>query len=916
MRINCFKLLLLATLLLLSSAELFAQYTWTKYAGNPVIPSGPSGSWYRGVITPCVLYNADSSRYEMWFAGSPTTTGLRPHRIGYAYSSDGISWQVRTTAVLEPRAGNWDNYTVNAPYVIRENNQYKMWYTAEGQNYTTFKIGYATSPDGINWTRLDYPVMDAGTAEWEAQGVGICCVMPAAGGYKMWYSGLAGSTDTISIGYAMSTDGITWQRDTVNNPVLRPGTAGQWDDFNIFAPRVIVLDNTYYMYYGASRQTFAQYRVGLATSADGINWEKYWDNPVLRPSPSGWDNGEVETACVIKIGDTLKLWYDASNSGTYHWQIGLATSHYYPNALPPGTYTVGTGGNFETIQDAFDKLSTDGVTGNVTLELIDDLYVAPAVKYGFSLNGPIPGAGPNSRVTIKPAENKNVIIEGNNEGVIYIINTSYVSFDGVNITGPTTLTIHAQQNASYVYNDALDFINNSDHNIIQNISFIVEDNTRASGFGFWYNQIGSFAPDSNLIQNNFVKKAGVAIFIVSPLSTLKGKGNIVRGNKIGSETDSLVSYGIQVTHGENTIIEKNIIQNLKATVSGADNLTAGIVSVTGSGDIIRNNTISNLRGISGFTSSGILLYGFSGSLGNNNHVYNNMIYDIHSVSTQSNSRVAGIQIGFQNAPKIYYNSVYLSGTGANQQGSAAFYIYSGCTNVDAKNNIFVNTRNESPYCASAVYDYTAANLTSDYNDLFYDDTNSNNCLVKAGSDYKTLSDWQVTGNDMRSYTEMPHFVEPYLHIDEAIPTYLELRGTPIAEIDTDFDGDQRGNDSTDIGADEFNGIYIQTGVDDEGIIPTVYALEQNYPNPFNPNTVINYQLPAGGNVTLKIYDILGNEIATLVNEYKTAGKYEVEFSAKGGSASVGNAINLPSGVYFYQLKAGEYTAVKKMLLLK
>ena len=335
MRINFFKLFLLITLLVMSSGSLLAQYTWTKYTGNPVIPSGPSGSWYRGVITPCVLYNADSLRYEMWFAGSPTTTGLRPHRIGFAYSSDGISWQVRTSAVLEPRSGNWDNYTVNAPYVIRENNQYKMWYTAEGPNYTTFKIGYATSPDGINWTRLDNPIMDAGTAEWEAQGVGICSVLPVTGGYKMWYSGLAGSTDTISIGYAVSTDGINWQRDTVHNPVLRPGTAGQWDDFNIFAPRVIILDNVYYMYYGASRQTFAQYRVGLATSTDGINWEKYWDNPVLRPSLSGWDNGEVETACVIKIGNTLKLWYDASNSGTYHWQIGLATSTYYPNALAP-----------------------------------------------------------------------------------------------------------------------------------------------------------------------------------------------------------------------------------------------------------------------------------------------------------------------------------------------------------------------------------------------------------------------------------------------------------------------------------------------------------------------------------------------------------------------------------------------------
>lgn len=86
-----------------------------------------------------------------------------------------------------------------------------------------------------------------------------------------------------------------------------------------------------------------------------------------------------------------------------------------------------------------------------------------------------------------------------------------------------------------------------------------------------------------------------------------------------------------------------------------------------------------------------------------------------------------------------------------------------------------------------------------------------------------------------------------------------------------------------------------------------FTLSQNYPNPFNPSTVISYRLPVIGFVTLKVYDILGREVATLVNEEKPAGEYEVEFSAKGESAS---------GVYFYQLKAGEFSQTKKMILLK
>ena len=69
-------------------------------------------------------------------------------------------------------------------------------------------------------------------------------------------------------------------------------------------------------------------------------------------------------------------------------------------------------------------------------------------------------------------------------------------------------------------------------------------------------------------------------------------------------------------------------------------------------------------------------------------------------------------------------------------------------------------------------------------------------------------------------------------------------------------------------------------------------------------------------VTLKTYDVLGNEITTIVNEEKPAGSYEVEFSAKGGSASGGDAWNLPSGIYFYQLRAGYFVETKKMVLLK
>jgi photosystem II stability/assembly factor-like uncharacterized protein len=95
-----------------------------------------------------------------------------------------------------------------------------------------------------------------------------------------------------------------------------------------------------------------------------------------------------------------------------------------------------------------------------------------------------------------------------------------------------------------------------------------------------------------------------------------------------------------------------------------------------------------------------------------------------------------------------------------------------------------------------------------------------------------------------------------------------------------------------------------------------FNLSQNYPIPFNPTTSLRYAIGCRQFVTLKVYDLLGREIAILVNEEKSAGEYEVEFSAIGGSASGGNAYNLPSGIYFYQLKAGEFSETRKMVLLR
>ncbi len=130
-------------------------------------------------------------------------------------------------------------------------------------------------------------------------------------------------------------------------------------------------------------------------------------------------------------------------------------------------------------------------------------------------------------------------------------------------------------------------------------------------------------------------------------------------------------------------------------------------------------------------------------------------------------------------------------------------------------------------------------------------------------------------------------------------------GTSLAApvVLSDIDGNPRTSGTGfDIGAYEYSAV---TGISHEDVIKG-FELFQNYPNPFNPETKIRYTLPLNGYVTLKIYNILGVEIETLVNNIQPAGIYEVNF----------NAGNLASGIYLYHLKAGSFTAVKKLILLR
>ena len=316
------KMLGLACCLWLATATMaMAQTNWTKYAGNPVLGPGPSGQWDdKTVGYPAVLL--DGGTYKMWYVGQK---GDNPYAFGYATSSDGINWtRYAGNPVLS--TGSWDSWHVMEPWVILEGGTYKMWYT--GDDDSKKRIGYASSTDGINWTKSASYVLEGASGDWDSAYARGPCVILEGGTYKMWYQGNNGSVSAIC--YATSTDGITWTKYS-GNPVLSLGASGEWDDNTLSSPVVILDGGTYKMWYTGDDGSVG--RVGYATSTDGINWTKHAGHPVMAGTAGEWDSFGSILSTVLLDGQTYRMWY---------WSVvGSALRIGYATSVPPQFTEVG-----------------------------------------------------------------------------------------------------------------------------------------------------------------------------------------------------------------------------------------------------------------------------------------------------------------------------------------------------------------------------------------------------------------------------------------------------------------------------------------------------------------------------------------------------------------------------------------------
>ena len=277
----------------------------------------------------------------------------------------------------------------------------------------------------------------------------------------------------------------------------------------------------------------------------------------------------------------------------------------------------------------------------------------------------------------------------------------------------------------------------------------------------------------------------------------------------------------------------------------------------------------------------------------NSEIFNNLIYNNHATG------IAMYQIDGGEASKN--NKVFNNTIIQPADGRWCIISVNGSTGNTLYNNILINHHN---FRGSISLDTESMpGFISDYNivvnRLSDDDGNSN----------MTLSDWQALGFDLHSIIADP---ENQIFVDYNNNNYHLLQNAQAVNAGTnlvlptvfeDLDNVSRpqGN-GFDIGCYEFSST---TGITGENI-PEEFKLFQNYPNPFNPETVISWQSPVTGKNVLKVFNILGNEIATLVNKEMPSGKYEINFDGS----------ELPSGIYLIRLQVDSFVQTKKMSLIK
>lgn len=594
-----------------------------------------------------------------------------------------------------------------------------------------------------------------------------------------------------------------------------------------------------------------------------------------------------------------------------------------------------SGGDYASLSAAIADVNSKGVSGTLTLLIDADLSETGSPEItSTTLTG-------SNRLVIKPNTGKTptitftaVATSGNNGNTCLAVtgsttNVGNITIDGSNTASGTTrdMTISLSDTTNGRYGIRLN--GETDNVTIKNLKIVATaiKRTTASGsrtYGIYGVATTAGAADSLRVINCEIGSSVSAFYfgIYKPdggtLPT--GAGLVISGNVVYAQHKGISVWG---SSGVASIDANTLSVIGHPTGTYVHSSLNGIYLETWLGTVnISNNKIVTLKAKAVSQTAlrplyGIIVYNVAGTgspAGQTANIYNNFISDFSYTGDAStaSSGIEGIAIdaGDQTV-NVYYNTIYLNQTASNPTAGIRVYDDAGLS-AHLKNNIIVNTVNHDS--AYAVYCSPTANnclKSSDYNNLFVAGANANIGIYNAAKQ-KSLANWQAaSGKDAQSKNLNP--ANPFggpgqltsaTNLHWVSPPTTAWAGTPIPGYTTDIDGDARNATTPYMGADEAGPL---TGVALTGeALPFTFGLEQNFPNPFNPGTVITYSVPVEGQVSLRVYDLLGRAVAILVDQRQAAGQHTVRF----------DGIGLSSGTYIYRLSSGDRTESRRMQLLK
>lgn len=300
-----------AVLSLLTSVRILAQDStaagWKKDPSSPVL-GGSLGTCFD------ISVLRESGRFRMWFSWRPKKS------LALVESTDGIHWSA-PVAVLTPKADSPWEEDINRPAVVQRDGKYHLWYTGQAQNKSW--IGYATSADGVAWSRESAQPVISPDAPWEKVAVMCPDVLwdESKKEFRMWYSG-GEQYEPDAIGYATSKDGRHWLKHP-GNPIFRADPSNVWEKHKVTACQVVQKDGWHLMFYIGFRDV-DHAQIGIARSRDGImGWQRHPANPVISPTLNAWDHDACYKPYAIFDGSRWLLWYNGRHGSVE--QIGLAT---------------------------------------------------------------------------------------------------------------------------------------------------------------------------------------------------------------------------------------------------------------------------------------------------------------------------------------------------------------------------------------------------------------------------------------------------------------------------------------------------------------------------------------------------------------------------------------------------------------